>query len=68
MVKERGDEMSHVENETKVGNVQDRFPNDDLQLQDGERVGCYRGILTKYSLYLLPFLSHIYFDFKYVGF
>ncbi|CAH1800088.1 unnamed protein product [Owenia fusiformis] len=33
MVKERGDEVNFAENEFKVENVQDRFPNDNLGLQ-----------------------------------
>lgn len=38
MMREREDELTHIENEHKVESVQERFPNDDLQLQDSQRV------------------------------
>jgi hypothetical protein len=45
MVKEREEEMNNAENEYKVENVQDRFPNDDLQLNEKEKTNvsliCY---------------------------
>ena len=37
MVKERQDEMNQAENEYNVEHVQDRFPNDDLELNEKER-------------------------------
>ena len=37
MVKERADEVNCMENENKVDSVQERFPNDDLQLNDKDK-------------------------------
>ena len=37
MVKEREDDLVNVENEHKVVSVQDRFPNDDLQLTNNDK-------------------------------
>lgn len=34
MVKDREDEVGQTENENKLQQVQDRFPNDDLQLTE----------------------------------
>ena len=38
MVKEREEELITVENEHRVDSVQERFPNDNLQLQEKDRV------------------------------
>ena len=38
MVKEREEELMTVENEHRVDSVQERFPNDNLQLQEKEKV------------------------------
>ena len=37
MVKDREDEVTNLENETRLQQVQDRFPHDDLQLIDRDR-------------------------------
>ncbi|XP_064629572.1 uncharacterized protein LOC135488737 isoform X2 [Lineus longissimus] len=48
MVKEREQEMSNAENEYKVDNVQDRFPHDDLQLNEKEKSNQrYRALQTR---------------------
>lgn len=38
MAKDRRGDLLHAENEHRVEAVQDRFPSDDLGLQEGERV------------------------------
>ena len=34
MVKEREDELNKMDNQKRIERVQDKFPNDDLQLHD----------------------------------
>ena len=47
MMKEREDELTHIENEHKVEGVQDRFPNDDLQLQElSQKVRVFQLVIT----------------------
>ena len=38
MVKDREKQLQNVENEQKMDTVQDRFPNDDLHLQEKDKV------------------------------
>lgn len=37
MVREHEDELGTTENQTKMDSIQLRFPNDDLQLDDGKQ-------------------------------
>ena len=37
MVKEREEEVREAENDQRMETVQDRFPHDDLQLQDRDK-------------------------------
>jgi len=38
MMKDREKQLQNVENEQKMDTVQNRFPNDDLQLQEKDKV------------------------------
>ena len=49
MVKERQQEMNYVENDYKVESVQDRFPNDDLRLQEKDNSNVSLHILCMYE-------------------
>ena len=49
MVKERQQEMNYVENDYKVESVQDRFPNDDLRLQEKDNSNVSLQVLCMYE-------------------